>query len=55
MKKFDGNLRSVYSMRNCGVGYKGLKRLCGLINILQTLTRIYFDRLQQKKLPNSAC
>ena len=50
MKRFDVNLRSVYSMRNCGVGHKGLQRFFGLMNMPKTLTRKDFDRLLNKIL-----
>ena len=34
MRNFEVNVRTVYAMRNCGVGHTGLEKFGGLMNIL---------------------
>ena len=42
------NLRSVYATRRCGVGHKGLQKLCGVMNLPPPVTRKNYDNLSNK-------
>ena len=42
------NLRSVYATRRCGVGYKGLQKLCGVMNLPPPVTSKNYDNLSTK-------
>ena len=32
-KNYEVNIRSIYAIRNCGVGHTGMNRFCGLMNM----------------------
>ena len=36
MRNFEVNVRTVYEMRNCGVGHRDLEKFCGLMNMPPT-------------------
>ena len=48
MRNFDVNVRTVYAMRNCGVGHTGLEKFCGLMNMPQPMTRKNMDVISNK-------
>ena len=38
MKTFDVNIRTVYAMRSIDVGYVGLEKICGLLDMPKPMT-----------------
>ena len=48
MKTFDVNIRTVYAMRSIGVGYVGLEKICGLLDMPKPMTPNSFDNLANR-------
>ena len=48
MKTFDVNIRTVYAMRSIGVGYVGLEKICGLLDMPKPMTPKSFDNLANR-------
>ena len=47
-KAMEVNIRSVYAMRRCGVGHKGLQKFCGVMNMPPPVARKNYDKLSDK-------
>lgn len=45
---FDINVRSVYAFRSIGIGYKGLNKFCGLMNMPAPMTSMNYDKISDK-------
>ena len=48
VKAFDINIRSVYAMRSCGLGYSVLEKFCGLMNIPPPVTKNNYSTIANK-------
>ena len=45
---FEINARIVYVLRNCGLGYAALERLCCIMNMTKPMTVVNFDKITNK-------
>ena len=48
MKPFEVNTRMVYALRTCGLGHKGLEKMCCIVNMPKPMTITNFDKISNK-------
>ena len=48
MKAFGVNIRSVYTMRSCGLGYNALEMFCGLMSLPPPMIKNNYQKLSRK-------
>ena len=48
MKPFEVNTRMVYALRTCGLGHKGLEKMCCIMNMPKPMTITNFDKISNK-------
>ena len=55
MRPFEINYRAVYALRSVGVGFNGLEKVCGILNLPKPMTRNNYDNISNVLKDSAKC